>query len=64
MNDFRGAPVTNVGSFFSVPPARQPVGVGNGLRAPAKAKKPATMKPKPSRAKAQNVGNQRVNKYT
>jgi hypothetical protein len=64
VKDFIGTPVTNVGSFFSVPPARQPVGMGNGLKAPRKLKRPTAMKPRAPRGRAQNAGNQKVNKYT
>jgi hypothetical protein len=63
MRDFN-APPGNVGSFFSVPPARQPVGVSNGLKAPAKAKKSAPMKPRASRARPSNAGNQNANRWT
>ena len=63
MKDFN-APLVNVGSFFSVPPARQPVGVGNGLKVPKKAKSPASMKSRARRGGARNVGNQKVNKWT
>jgi len=63
MKDFIG-PTCNVGSFFEVPPARQPVGVGNGLKLPKKGRQQAGMKPRASRSKPANAGNQKANKYT
>jgi hypothetical protein len=63
MKDFN-APITNAGGFFSVSPARQPVGVGNGLKPPRKIKTPAAPKARASRTRPSNAGNQNSRKYT